>query len=131
MYFAKALKAFQPSIKYAVFATTATLLIPHIIPNIEPLNPIFSLISLKSRCDSNKTIDSDSTANSQQEKEYQTRSIIQEADEAIEKSKTTIKTPQQFENIKNIIQQASVNTYDGFRFTVQKQINLNTVVSHL
>ena len=39
-------------------------------------------------------------------------------------------TPIQYEAIKNIFQQNSVSSYDGFRFIVQKQVNLNTVVSH-
>lgn len=41
-----------------------------------------------------------------------------------------IKPPMQYENVKNTLSQSSVNTYDGFRVMVQKQINLNTVVSH-
>ena len=139
MLFRKALKAIQPSIKYAVFATTATLLIPHILPNIKPFNSIFSFQSLKSYCDTNTTQNTTTKDHNQtthqsdkeKDKEYQTKSIIEDADEAIEQKKTRIKTPPQFENIKNIIQQASVNTFDGFRFTVQKQINLNTVVNHL
>ena len=41
------------------------------------------------------------------------------------------KTPMQFENLKNTLNQGNVNVYDGFRVIVQKQVNLNTVVSHL
>lgn len=41
-----------------------------------------------------------------------------------------IRTPMQFENLKNILNQGYVNNYDGFRMVVQKQVNLNTVVSH-
>jgi len=31
----------------------------------------------------------------------------------------------------HVFSKANVNTYDGFRTVVQKQVNLNTVVSHL
>lgn len=54
-----------------------------------------------------------------------------QADAALENDKKKIKTPIQYENLKNSLQAGSVNTYDGFRFIVQKQVNLNTVVSHL
>ena len=37
----------------------------------------------------------------------------------------------QFSSLKHVFQQnGAVNTYDGFRLIVQKQLNLNTVVSH-
>ena len=41
-----------------------------------------------------------------------------------------IKTPMQYENLKSVLQQGTVSSYDGFRLVVQKQLNLNTVVSH-
>lgn len=41
-----------------------------------------------------------------------------------------IRTPMQFENLRGILNQGYVNNYDGFRMVVQKQVNLNTVVSH-
>jgi hypothetical protein len=58
-------------------------------------------------------------------------SLIQQADDNIMKSKEKIKTPIVYENLKNIIQQATVNTYDGLRFQVSKGLNMNTQVSHL
>lgn len=70
-------------------------------------------------CDADEEDDFDSTP-----------SIIEQADAALEKEKKKIKTPIQYENLKNSLQAGSVNTYDGFRFIVQKQVNLNTVVSH-
>lgn len=57
-------------------------------------------------------------------------SIIEQADAAIESSRERIKTPMQFENLKNTLSQGTVNSYDGFRAIVQKQVNLNTVVTH-
>lgn len=54
-----------------------------------------------------------------------------QADALREDNKLKYSTPLQFENIKNVIGQGSVNTYDGFRLIVQKQLNLNTIVSHL
>ena len=53
-----------------------------------------------------------------------------QADAAFDNARR-VKTPMQYENLRNSLQAGSVNTYDGFRFIVQKQINLNTVVSHL
>ena len=52
------------------------------------------------------------------------------ADSAVELGKA-LKTPMQFENLKHNLNQGSVSAYDGFRVIVQKQVNLNTVVSHL
>lgn len=49
----------------------------------------------------------------------------------MESDKKRIKTPMQYENLKHSLSVGSVNTYDGMRFVVQKQVNLNTVVSHL
>ena len=57
--------------------------------------------------------------------------ILVQADAAIEKDKARIKTPMQYESLRNVFGATSVGTYDGFRFAVQKQVNLNTVVSHL
>jgi hypothetical protein len=54
-----------------------------------------------------------------------------QADAAIESEKEKIKTPAQYENLRGTLQQGSVNAFDGFRVVVQKQVNLNTVVSHL
>ena len=63
--------------------------------------------------------------------ESDTPSLIEQANAAIETQKSKIKTPPLFESIKQTIDQGSVNTFDGFRCAVQKQVNLNTVVSHL
>lgn len=57
--------------------------------------------------------------------------LFWQADAAVENDKKRIKTPMQYENLKHSLSSASVNTYDGMRFIVQKQVNLNTVVSHL
>jgi hypothetical protein len=38
--------------------------------------------------------------------------------------------PMIYENLAGTLRQGSVNNYDGFRVAVQKQVNLNTVVSH-
>jgi hypothetical protein len=107
----------QPSIKYAVFATTAIVLLPIVITNTQLTKHLLNKNAV-AYCDAIKEDESQS-------------SLIQQADDAAEKAKTKIKVPAQFENIKIIIQQSGVNSYDGFRFQVQKQINLNTVVSHL
>lgn len=40
------------------------------------------------------------------------------------------KSPGSFDGVKNSFHQSSVGTYDGFRFILQRQLNLNTVVSH-
>lgn len=58
------------------------------------------------------------------------QSIIQQVEAEIEKKGKLIKTPPQYENLKGIFQQANVSSYDGCRLVVQKQVNLNTVVSH-
>lgn len=36
----------------------------------------------------------------------------------------------QYENMKQTLDMGSVNTYDGVRFIVQKNLNLNSAVSH-
>jgi hypothetical protein len=54
-----------------------------------------------------------------------------QVDAEIEKDKLKIRTHIQYEYLRGVLQGASVNSYDGFRFIVQKQINLNTAVSHL
>lgn len=59
-----------------------------------------------------------------------TPSLIDQAD-AILKEGQVVRTPIQFEDLKNTLNKGSVNTFDGFRVIVQKQLNLNTVVSHL
>ena len=63
--------------------------------------------------------------------EEQTPSLVEQADAAIENEKGKIKTPMHFENLRGTLMQGSPNTFDGFRLVVQKQVNLNTVVSHL
>ena len=54
-----------------------------------------------------------------------------QADAAAELDREKFQTPPQFESLKSVIQSGSVGSYDGFRVIVQKQVNLNTVVSHL
>jgi hypothetical protein len=56
---------------------------------------------------------------------------VQQADAAVENDKQRIKTPMQYEDLRGAMMGASTNPYDGFRFIVQKQVNLNTAVSHL
>lgn len=70
------------------------------------------------RCDDSKDEDS-------------SPSLIEQADAAIEKNKLKIKTPLQWESVRNQLHMGTVGSYDGFRAIVQKQVNLNTVVSHL
>lgn len=60
-----------------------------------------------------------------------TPSLVEQADAAIENQKLKLRTPLLYENLRNTISQGSVSTFDGFRCAVQKQVNLNTVVSHL
>lgn len=40
------------------------------------------------------------------------------------------KQPMLYENLMGTLRQGSVNSYDGFRVIVQKQVNLNTIASH-
>lgn len=54
-----------------------------------------------------------------------------QADAAAEHDREKIESPMQFEHLKSTIMGGSVSSYDGFRVIVQKQVNLNTVVSHL
>jgi len=58
-------------------------------------------------------------------------SLVEAADAAIEDEKGKVKTPMQFEGLRGTLMQGSPNAFDGFRVVVQKQVNLNTVVSHL
>jgi hypothetical protein len=62
--------------------------------------------------------------------EEKEQSIIEQADAAIEAKKLRIRTPMQFADVKNVLGQGHVGNYDGFRIASQKQVNLNTVVSH-
>ncbi|KAJ1396818.1 eukaryotic porin-domain-containing protein [Ochromonadaceae sp. CCMP2298] len=57
-------------------------------------------------------------------------SLIKQADAALEDEKRKIRTPMQYENLKGSLGQGQVNSYDGFRLIVQKQVNLNTAVLH-
>jgi hypothetical protein len=59
------------------------------------------------------------------------RSIIEQADAQLEESKARVKTPMQFETLKLTLNAGRVNAFDGLRFYVSKQVNLNTAVSHL
>lgn len=58
-------------------------------------------------------------------------SLVEAADAAIEDEKSKVKTPMQYEGLRGTLMQGSPNAFDGFRVVVQKQVNLNTVVSHL
>lgn len=57
-------------------------------------------------------------------------SLIQQADDAVQENYMKIKTPPQYDQLKQIIGNNGTQTFDGFRCIVQKQINLNTTVSH-
>jgi hypothetical protein len=63
--------------------------------------------------------------------EEEVSSLIADADRAIEEQKSKVHTPPQYENVQHLMRQGQVNGFDGFRVAVQKQINLQTVVSHL
>lgn len=58
-------------------------------------------------------------------------SLVEDADAALVDLKPKIKTPVQYLDIHDILQKGTVHTFDGFRVQVQKQLNLNVVVSHL
>ena len=62
--------------------------------------------------------------------ENESPSLIEQADAAIERAKR-IKPPMQWEGVKGLLHMGTVSSFDGFRAVVQKQINLNTVVTHL
>ena len=55
---------------------------------------------------------------------------IAENMEKEEEDKDKIKGAMNFSNLKNSLGGCGANTFDGFRVIVQKQVNLNTVVSH-
>jgi len=57
--------------------------------------------------------------------------IMDQADAQIEASKKRLRTPMQFSDLKQALQSGSVDTYEGFRCIVQKQINMNCAVNHL
>ncbi len=58
-------------------------------------------------------------------------SILHQADAKLESERPRIKAPMSFDGLKNTLNNAGVASFDGFRMAVQKQINLNTVTSHL
>lgn len=60
----------------------------------------------------------------------QSNPLLDQANAIRENSKPRIKTPPDFEGCKNSFQYVQTNSYDGFRFIVQKQINLNSLVNH-
>jgi hypothetical protein len=55
---------------------------------------------------------------------------IAENMEKEEEDKDKIKGAMNYSNLKNSLGGCGANTFDGFRVIVQKQVNLNTVVSH-
>ncbi len=61
--------------------------------------------------------------------EDETPILIQQAD-AINNEIDQVKTPMQYENISNAVRGGQVNLYDGFRVAVQKQVNMQSVVTH-
>ena len=80
------------------------------IGKLAVLSPISSL----AYCDSN----------------YETPDLITQADE-LKKDNTKLKTPMQFENLKNVLNQTTVHSYDGFRCQVSKQLIPEVAVQHL
>jgi len=70
-------------------------------------------------------------AYNEEQTESEIPSLIQQADDAVESNSLKIKTPPQYDQLKQIIGNNGAQTFDGFRCIVQKQINLNTTVSHL
>lgn len=69
-------------------------------------------------------------AYNEEQAESEIPSLIQQADDAVESNSLKIKTPPQYDQLKQIIGNNGAQTFDGFRCIVQKQINLNTTVSH-
>lgn len=63
--------------------------------------------------------------------EFAGGSLVEDADAALAEKKPKIKTPVQYLEIHDQLQRGNVHTFDGFRVQVQKQLNLNVVVSHL
>jgi len=72
----------------------------------------------------------DAETSAQPTEDDETPNLIRDANAAMEERKARIKTPMSIEEIQNSLQGGNVHTYDGFRIAVQKQLNLNTVVSH-
>jgi len=61
----------------------------------------------------------------------ESKSLLELANERKDGTIPKIRTPCQFENLRQeYFSKASINTYEGFRMFVQKQINLNAVASH-
>jgi hypothetical protein len=90
-----------------------------------------SLIKAQSRFPSLYTTYCDDDDENENDDIDNTPSLIEQADNEIEDKKSKIKTPMQFENLKGSLQQGAVHSFDGFRAAVQKNVNLNTYVSHL
>jgi hypothetical protein len=65
------------------------------------------------------------------EAEHESLSIIEAADAAIEGDRIRIKTPPQLEAFKHGLYAGKVNVFEGLRFSVQKQVNLNSAVNHM
>jgi hypothetical protein len=57
--------------------------------------------------------------------------LIEQADAAVEADKFRTKSPLQLESLKSSFNSGRVNSFDGLRFAVSKQLNMNTAVSHL
>ena len=58
-------------------------------------------------------------------------SLVDEADAILAERKPRVSTPVQYMEVHDLIGRAQVYTFDGFRVQVQKQLNLNTVATHL
>lgn len=56
--------------------------------------------------------------------------ILEAADLELQNEIRKIRTPPAYDDFAGIVSQGSVHTFDGMRLQVQKQVNLNSVVSH-
>lgn len=56
--------------------------------------------------------------------------ILEAADLELQNEIRKIRPPPAFDDFANIVSQGSVHTFDGMRLQVQKQVNLNSMVSH-
>jgi hypothetical protein len=78
--------------------------------------------SSSSACDDSPTSSSGSGSGS--------NPLLDQANALRDSNRPKIKTPADFDSCKNSFHYTSTNSYDGFRFIVQKQINLNSLVNH-
>lgn len=56
--------------------------------------------------------------------------LLEAADLELQNEIRKVRTPPAFDDFAGIVQQGSVHTFDGMRLQVQKQVNLNSIVTH-